>query len=357
MTLEPPGRKSQARRDPPHQRGGSRRIVLFLTLLVADLWSAFPAGTLAAEFPAEGVPRPASDPNLPQVCPGWFPDTFGLKDHTVFWHKDAYYIASIYLGEDEHEDRFAYATSADLCHWTLLDGILRDRPAGGWDEFRIWAPFVYEENGVYYLFYTGVTQSFAQSIMLATSSDPADAALWTRQGVVFQPSHSESVWGGFDTWSDCRDATVVKAGATYFMYYTGLDLDGGIVGLATAPYPAGPWTDWGALVTDANAMLESPTLVFYGGLYYLFYNASGPEGSTELYHYGPTPAGPWSTALPLYPGWAHEIWTGPDQNWYTSFLTDYSVTIRPLTWNDFHVPPRPFIGPTIYRQFLPAMRH
>ena len=38
---------------------------------------------------------------------------------------------------------------------------------------------------------------------------------------------------------------------------------------------------------------------------------------------------------------------------YTSYLTDYSVTIQPVTWDRFYNPARPFIGETIHRIFLP----
>jgi hypothetical protein len=306
--------------------------------------------------PAEAISLRSPEALLAGECPGWFPDDFGLKDHTVFEYDGLYYIASIYLGSDGYEDRFAYAASSDLCHWQVMDGILQTRPAGDWDEFRIWAPFVYEENGVYYLYYTGVTESIAQSIMLATSTNPADPDSWVRQGVMFQPDHPGSVWEGFDKWSDCRDPTVFKIGALYHMYYTGLDVDGGIVGLATAPTPAGPWTDQGAVMTKSEVMLESPTLAFFDGMYYLFYHQSSQVASRPVYHYGQTPSGPWSEAFPLFPGWAHEVWMGQDAHWYTSFLTDYSITIRPLTWNDYYQPPRPFIGAEIHRFFLPQVQ-
>jgi hypothetical protein len=330
-------------------------LILVFLLPAIDLFATTARGAGIENPTATASPR-SPDAILSGECPGWSPEGFGLKEHTIFWYDGLYYIASIYLGVDGYEDRFAYAASSDLCQWQVMDGILQARPAGGWDEFRIWAPFVYNENGTYYLFYTGVTQSFAQSIMLATSTNPADPDSWLRQGVVFQPHHPGSIWDGFDTWSNCRDPTVLKIGAQYYMYYTGLDVDGGIVGLATAPTPAGPWTDWGAVMTKPEAMLESPTVASFGGHYYLLYLETSQAGARPVYHYGQTPSGSWSEAFPLYPGWAHEVWIGQDGNWYTSFLTDYSVTIRPLTWNDFYQPSRPFIGAEIHRFFLPQVQ-
>ncbi len=309
--------------------------------------------------PSENTPgtvlAASGQASFPCERPGWFPDGLGLKDHTIFSYGGLYYIASIYLADSDYENRFAYASSPDLCQWSDLGGILKERPVGEWDEFRIWAPYVYQEGGVYYMFYTGVTNAFAQSIMLATSTDPAEPDSWERQGVVFQPSHAGSVWGGFDTWSDCRDPTVIKIGESYHLYYTGRDIDGGIIGLATAPSPSGPWIDWGAVVTTPNAMPESPTLTHYGGLYYLFYHGVGAAGSGQVYHYGPTLAGPWSRAHRFRPGWAHEIWVGQDGESYTSFLTDYSVSTDLLTWDAWYNPPHPVVGEAVYRIFVPSV--
>jgi hypothetical protein len=139
------------------------------------------------------------------------------------------------------------------------------------------------------------------------------------------------------------------------MDYTGLDIGSGILGLATAASPAGPWTDQGAIVKTPGAMPESPTIAVYGDSTYLFYNHAGVNPMGEVFRYGPTPAGPWSDASPLRPGWAHEVWTGYDGKHYTSYLTDYSVTIQHLTWDDFYDPPHPFIGETIHRIFVPLV--
>ena len=45
--------------------------------------------------------------------------------------------------------QFAYARSADLCNWETLTPILAERVPESWDENVIWAPFVYEEAGVF----------------------------------------------------------------------------------------------------------------------------------------------------------------------------------------------------------------
>jgi predicted GH43/DUF377 family glycosyl hydrolase len=305
--------------------------------------------------------------SFPCENPGWFPEQFGLKDHTVFQYDGLYYLASIYLSDTDNEQQFAYASSPDLCQWTDLGGILRTRRPGSWDEYRIWAPFVYEEDGIYYMYYTGVTgvagveapRPLAQSIMLATTADPSDPDSWKERGVVFQPDHDNMIWSGFDTWSDCRDATVIQAGNLYYLYYTGLDYapdlrsSVGIVGLASSTSPLGPWLDQGAVLRLPGAMPESPTVAVHEGVYYLFYNHAGAEVLGGMERHGPAPAGPWTEASPFRPGWAHEVWSDLEGETNTSYLTDYSVTIQRLTWDSFYDPPRPFIGETIYRIFAP----
>jgi predicted GH43/DUF377 family glycosyl hydrolase len=306
---------------------------------------------------------------FPCEQPGWFPNEFGLKDHTIFEYDGLHYLASIYLAETGNEQQFAYASSADLCEWTDLGGILGIRRPGGWDEYRIWAPFVYEEGGVYYMYYTGVTgvsglaepEPLAQSIMLATTGDPSDPGSWIERGVVFQPDHDGMIWGGFDTWSDCRDATVIRVGSQYYLYYTGLDYDSdlrtsvGIIGLASSSSPLGPWLDQGAILKLAGAMPESPTVTVRDGVYYLFYNHAGAEVLGGMVRHGPTPAGPWTQASPFRPGWAHEVWTGRDGKPHTSYLEGYQVTIQQLTWDSFYKPPQPFIGEAVYRVFAPLV--
>ncbi|MEJ2710633.1 MAG: family 43 glycosylhydrolase, partial [Anaerolineales bacterium] len=122
---------------------------------------------------------------------GWFPSEFGLKDHSVFWYDGYYYIAANYL---PGERRFAYARSQDLCTWEELEPVLSQRTPGTWDESAVWAPFVFEEAGTYYMYYTGVTRDYTQSIMLATTTDPSDPQSWQVQDLLFQPQHPGTRW-------------------------------------------------------------------------------------------------------------------------------------------------------------------
>jgi len=279
---------------------------------------------------------------------GWFPENLDLKDHSVFWFDGYYYLVATQLPRSK---QFVYARTVDMCVWEEMTPILTERAQGDWDEAAIWAPYIWEEGGVFYMVYTGVTREFTQSILLATSTNPADPLSWEKKGMIFQPDHEGMVWVE-GQWADCRDPSVLMAGNTYFMYYTGVDADGGIVGMATSPAPYGPWRDWGSTILPLpdQALPESPTTIVHDGVYYLFYNDS-KQG--EVFRIGASPAGPWMVPEAFRPGWAHEVWQIPNGEWYTSYLTDYSITISPLTWDSFFSPPHPFIGDEVHHTVIP----
>ena len=281
---------------------------------------------------------------------GWYPAEFGLKDHSVFLFNGIYYIVSIRTPD---EKAFVYARSPDLCNWEDLGTVVDQRIRWEWDEAFVWAPFVLEEDGVFYMYYTGVRRNFTQSIMLATSTNPADPDSWQRQGMIFQPSHEGMLWQA-GSWADCRDATVVKIGDIYFMYYAGRDVGGPIIGWATSFAPAGPWYDWGATLTlsRSDEMAESPTLVSRAGTFYLFYN-NASKG--EEYRIGQTQIGPWSDSFTLPSGWANEMWVGQNGLEYTSFLKGYEIVIERCLWDDSYSPPRLHVRAGTYSLFFPFL--
>jgi hypothetical protein len=288
--------------------------------------------------------------------PGWDPSGFGLKDHAVFTFDGYYYIVSIQL---PGEAAFAYARSADLCNWEDLGPILKTRITGEWDESMVWAPSVWEENGVFYMYYTGVRHDFTQSIMLATSINPADPGSWQRQGMIFHPDHVGAVWKA-GRWADCRDASIVKIEQLYYMFYTGSDAAGPIIGWASSISPVGPWHDMGATLTLAHSdtMAESPTIFSRAGIYFLIYHNTtrGQE-----YRVGFSLTGPWSKAYPLPPGWANEIWVGQDGLDYTSYVKNYAIVINRLKVNTSpsdgaqSTSPSLFVEPVFHQLFFPLM--
>ena len=293
----------------------------------------------------------ASAQTPPCDVPGWFPADFGIKDHAVFTFEGRYYLAGIDTTDNTH---FAYGVSEDLCTWTTLDPILAQRPPLPWDERLVWAPDVWQEDGTYYMFYTSVGPTITQRIALATSTAPDDPASWqVDTSFVLTPTHPGAVWSA-GTWADCRDPHVFRLDGLYYLLYAGRDTDGGIIGLATASALTGPWRDFGSILTLPGGLPESPTILQANGGFYLIYNRAGDgEAGGEKYRFGPAPGGPWGDENSLTPGWAHEIWKGLDGKIYASYLTNYTVTIRPLLWNTRYAPPRPFLGWQIVEVFLP----
>ncbi len=316
---------------------------LFVLLFVVFAWLNFPVAATNAHSAAACAPM------------GWFSTTFGLKDHTVFTFDGRYYLASIDISDNTH---FAYGVSDDLCGWTTLNPILAQRPALPWNETVIWAPDVLCENGVCYMFYTSVESTITQRIALATSTNPAEPASWVVDtSFVFTPTHSGAVWSE-NTWADMRDPHVFRLDGLYYLLYTGRDVDGGIVGLATAPSLTGPWQDFGSILTLESGMPESPTMFQANGGFYLLYNRAGAgAASGEKYRFGPAPGGPWSAEMSVFPaGWAHEVWSGLDGKIYGSYLTNYTVTIAPLIWNRRYTPPQPFFAASFYELFVPLVQ-
>jgi predicted GH43/DUF377 family glycosyl hydrolase len=172
-------------------------------------------------------------------------------------------------------------------------------------------------------------------------------------GMVFQPNHAGMVWQPGE-WADCRDPMVVKEGDLYYLFYSGQDVEGGIIGYATATSLAGPWKDWGKVMPalSKGVMAESPIVVVHNANKYLFYRDTA-QG--EMVRQSPQLTGPWQNPEPFAPGWAHEVWQDQSVKWYTSYLTNYSITIAPLTWDTFFYPAKPFIGEEVFHNVLPSV--
>jgi hypothetical protein len=161
-----------------------------------------------------------------------------------------------------------------------------------------------------------------------------------------------------NAWADCRDPHVIFADGLFYLFYTGLDTTGGIVGVASAPAPSGPWTDLGTVITPIPGhVFESPNVFFRESTYYLIYHetvAGISQGTSSQVNV--TPDSLFSQPLPLGPTWAHEFWLDAENNWYTSYLTTYSISISPVTWNPYGQPPRPFLGDEIFFNFIPIVK-
>ncbi|NJO83844.1 MAG: family 43 glycosylhydrolase [Blastochloris sp.] len=270
-----------------------------------------------------------------------------------------YYLVAIRIDlpavDDRGELTFAYARTRDFCTWEELAAPLRHGAPGDADESYIWAPHVVLVGETFYMYYTGVNRNIAQSIMLATSTNPADPQSWTKQGVVFRPQHPDAVYPGPTHWADCRDPMVLAYNGRYYLYYTGVNRHGPIIGVAVADAPTGPWRDLGAVYQSAaGAVPESPYVIEQAGVYYLFYNEGGTAGSGPQWRWSVSPFGPWQPAVRVGVGWAHDFYQH-DGAWLVAYLVGNGAAIyaEPLRWHTSPDPAAPRIGERVY---LPLVR-
>ena len=169
---------------------------------------------------------------------------------------------------------FGHAVSRDLKNWEIQQPVLQC-PATGWDQYQVWAPYILERKGLYYMFYAGENKNVAQAICLATSSDLYN---WTRYDK--NPVITTGTWGIWDSarWSDCRDPVVLQDGDNYFCYYTAVRKNAengqsesclGISSSADLIH----WKDEGFIRLEQSLTTppESPFVLKRNGTYYLFY--------------------------------------------------------------------------------------
>jgi hypothetical protein len=189
--------------------------------------------------------------------------------------------------------RIGHATSPDLVHWTEKPApLVAGSPS--WMSTGVWAPHVVAApGGGWRMFFTGRSDTGAQSIASASSADLDD---WTL-------TSPDPVWTSPTTWarwsatsvSSCRDPFVwLDAGSgQYRMAYTAMMIDGQpAIGYAGSPDLL-HWSDLGPLAVDARVPvvgeMESPFLVFDNGRTELVYT----QVQTNIL-IAPTIAGPWN---------------------------------------------------------------
>jgi len=129
---------------------------------------------------------------------------------------------------------------------------------------------------------------------------------------------------------------------TWYMFYTGSDADGGIVGVATAPDVVGPWKDVGAVlrvnkgIPESSFVLQDPS----GSFVMVFNHAGGGEEggikvarSKSLLPVNGQPSFSQveilsKSATPGLPGWAHEFVRTENGNLLAAYLTGYWINFQ-----------------------------
>ncbi len=185
---------------------------------------------------------------------------------------------------------FGHATSPDLFFWQQQPPILRVRP-GLFDRSHVWAPSIVLRDGVYWLFYTGVSDSAgvetsAQRIGVATSTDletwnPVDTPILTCDQVPW-------VWCDSTASAPFRDPFVMADPTTpgrWLMYYStapASDPTGMIAGVAASDGDFTHWQDLEPLwITDHaysfNDVVESPHVFSHDGVWWLFFTTNSGQ--------------------------------------------------------------------------------
>lgn len=286
------------------------------------------------------------------------PSPHRAKDFTIVkrdgWFHCFYIRRDSSVPYDSTERDFGHAISRDLYLWNHLPPVLAVRP-GHWDNAKVWAPDIREVDGVYYMFYTGVTHEPGafmayQRIGLATSTD---LMTWNR---LDEPllSCAEVRWAFCDpqqyTGGEFRDAFVMPDGdgPGWLMYYTARPSsfpDYYIAGMAASEGDLTQWTNREPLWITHNtwsgsSVVESPHVFKHDSLYYLVFTGNGdqplrlatgtdPSGPVETWTYRGTLA----EMLQLNTSvWIASEYFVDGTHEYFAFINYDRVDIREMYW-------------------------
>jgi predicted GH43/DUF377 family glycosyl hydrolase len=345
------------------QRSGHplRKILLGIALLglpdagrALELDAAVQGG--AATVPAATRQLRSTSSGLPTMFPPapYRPKEFAFIYADGLFH--LFYIRHDMLAPhpDSTEVDFGHAVSQNLVDWTQRDPILHVRP-GAWDDLHVWAPTVIRQDGVYYLYYTGVTNypgTWYQRTGLATSTDLDN---WQRYDApVFEGNKVPWVFADSSQFAGCqfRDPFVMpdpNASGHWLMYYAATPRDATselIVGVATNGGGASPWEDlkpfWNTDAAHYLGLVESPCVFEHGGRWYLFFTAS--SGHTIRFQYADSPTADstgWVGTYRLYDNapytdpWFAPEWLKVGEHEYFAAVNSANngIEIREMVWS------------------------
>jgi len=212
-----------------------------------------------------------------------------VNDHSIIAGKDGTFHLFHIVGpvgkscyDRDSEESFGHATSSDLCAWRPEMDVLSVDPNSAYEPHHVFAPYVCEKDGKYYLFYAGINEEARIESMCLACSD--DLFHWSKypHNPVFRPSR---YWAEYDPYSEiwgcCRDPHILRhATYGYILYYVAWikGTKGRIAALGAAISDnLVSWQDVGPVMIrewakgHPTASLESPCVVEKEGLYYLFY--------------------------------------------------------------------------------------
>ena len=180
---------------------------------------------------------------------------------------------------------FGHATSTDLYHWTTLPPVLGLEP-GHWDNLHVWAPSIVNWGGLWWMFYTGVTDDGVQfrNTQRIGAAVSADLMTWTRTPDIPVWSNASASWAWWaprNTTMACRDPFVMpdpRSPGHWLMYYTASpasDTTSTLVAVVSSTGDPGVWHDEKPLWITSwtytqNPLTESPHVFSHNGRWFLF---------------------------------------------------------------------------------------
>jgi len=202
-------------------------------------------------------------------------DDYGVGHPTVLFDGTEYQMW--YGGYDGLNTRIGYATSADGIEWEKhsANPVLDLGESGTWDDAHIGAPTVLFNGTEYQMWYAARGANYR--IGYASSTD---GIVWTKH-----PDNPVLDLGESGTWDDygVYSPTVLFDGAEYQMWYSGSDGSNGRIGYATSAdgivwtkHPDNPVLDIGESGTWDDAHIGYATVLFNGTEYQMWY--SGHDG-------------------------------------------------------------------------------
>ncbi|MBI1797997.1 MAG: family 43 glycosylhydrolase [Candidatus Eisenbacteria bacterium] len=301
------------------------------------------AAALLTDAPAHLGPHAADAAAMVPPAP------YKAKEFTILEHGGVFHL--FYMRRDGTQPvdgafvDLGHATSTDLTHWTQQPAVLPVRP-DHWDNREIWAPDLIERDGVFYLFYSAVTnnppaEDLHQQIGLATSTD---LDTWQRfDQPVFQCAGAPwtycdpttPVGGEFRDPFVMPDPSTPGATLMYFVARDDANRNQYLMGAARATGDLTQWTSLGSFANldqakTGSSIIENPTLLPHDGLWYLFYTTWNAH--PIQFQAGSDPLGApatWGPAISLYSeiGWARtDAWFGPETFSYAGH--DYLAAVE-----------------------------
>lgn len=279
---------------------------------IHDRWLILPLLALGIVTFAAAAFAQAPIPAQLKARPGFAPKDFSVIQEGEWFH--AFYIETDNSILYDTGTNLGHSRSKDLYHWEYLDSNFVPGSAS-FDNARVWAPHVVKVDGVFYLFYTGISSDPStlhhQSIGVATSTD---LSCWTRYPLPIVECAGVAGSRCSPAMGELRDPFALQDPTTagrWLVYFTEkvASPDVMVVGIAgtTEDLTEASWADLGPVWTPSDtwpfneAQTESPHLFTHDGLWYLFYTSNAGNNQITIWTSpdSPAPGATWTRRMRL----------------------------------------------------------